>query len=262
MGHLGADGKATLLPVARSFNLRSFRHWLKAALLPVTMTVRDGPLKGARWAATSGMRFVRGNFEPYKTDALLEALRCGDVVLDVGAHVGYYTVIAARAVGQEGRVAAFEPRPMTARFLRRNVELNSLSNVRVYEAAVGEQAGTAWFEGRTGTGTGHLAARGDIEVPVLVLDELVESGELPPPSLIKIDVEGGELDVLNGAMRTLNAHRPVLLLATHGETLHRDCLAMLERLQYKWRILDPGGESGDIEILAWPLPPSDKSHGT
>lgn len=230
---------------------RKTKHRIKELFAPLMLPIRGGPLRGLRWSVATGLPFLRGTYEPGKVEAMTEYLRPGDVVYDVGAHVGYFTAVASRLVGPEGRVLAFEPRPLNLGLLRRHVERNGLENVRVLDAAVGDTAGEGRFRDDTGSGTGHLTTGDGIPVRVVVLDDLVRRGELPPPTAIKVDVEGGETAVLRGAESILADHRPTLFLATHGDAVERECLAMIEGLGYRWRYLDGRKEDSDTEMVAF-----------
>ncbi len=230
------------------------RHAVVRLVQPLALPIRAGPLKGLRWSVATGSRFLLGSYEPPKAEALAELVREGDVVCDIGAHMGYFTAIAALGAGPTGRVHAFEPRPLNYELLLRHVRLNRLDNVRPVRAAVGEASGSGRFESRVGTGTGHLSPDGDLPVRVVALDDLHRSGELPRVDVLKVDVEGGELGVLRGAATILERQRPRLVLATHGPT-HEPCLQLLAELGYRYRILASTGHSGETEIVAsWPGP--------
>lgn len=227
-------------------------HGLARLFFPVVLPIKSGPLQGTKWVVTSGIRFIRGSYEPAKTEAYLSAVKAGDVVFDVGAHVGYYATIASQIVGETGRVFAFEPHPFLNRFLRRHKQLNRLDNLTIITTTVGDKAGEVRFETRCGLGTGHLAEDGAIVVPMVALDDLTESGELPPPNVIKMDVEGAEIRALKGACRTIEKHRPILLVATHGAETHQFCVDFLTNLGYSLQHLNPEAIKGDREMLATP----------
>ncbi|MEX2571870.1 MAG: FkbM family methyltransferase [Gemmatimonadota bacterium] len=234
--------------------MRRLKHALKWLLTPLSVRIRGGPLAGYRWSAATGSRFVTGTYEPSKTRAYLDHLRPGETVVDVGAHVGYYAILAAKLVGPEGRVVAFEPRPLNLRFLRLHLRLNGVANVELHEAGVAASSGRSAFDTRTGTGTGRLAADGDLDVRTISLDELYQGGELVRVDFLKIDVEGGEMEVLRGAHTLIRETMPSILVATHGDDLHRAVTELLDELGYSQRVLDAQGRSGDTEILA--IPPS------
>ncbi|MCK7580320.1 MAG: FkbM family methyltransferase [Chromatiales bacterium] len=163
---------------------------------------------------------------------MTEALSEGDVVYDIGAHIGYYTLAAARHVGASGMVYAFEPLALNQRFLAGHIQANALSNVRLIDACVGAVPGTARFHQGQGSGRGRLSERGALEVRVVTLDDLLQSGDIRPPTLLKIDVEGAEYDVLQGAADLLQQHRPSILLSVHSEHLRQQCHAWLASLGY------------------------------
>jgi FkbM family methyltransferase len=148
-----------------------------------------------------------------------EVVKRGDVVYDIGAHYGTYSIIAARRVGAQGLVVAFEPAPETRELLIRHLEWNRASGpVRVVAKACGARSGNMplWSAGRADGGASIVPRSGTRAetVDVTTVDQVSEeSGR--PPALMKIDVEGAEFDVLRGAERTLATARPTVLLSTH-----------------------------------------------
>ena len=162
---------------------------------------------GERVRLSAGCRQLSWNLEEY--EALRKVVHPGATVLDVGANVGAYTLLFALWTGPAGRVIAFEPAPASAAALRRQLQLNGLaSRVEVVQSAVAGAVGTASFasDGSSGANalatnaaTGHL-----ITVETTSLDAFCASRSVHP-DVIKIDVEGAELDVLRGARRTLEA---------------------------------------------------------
>jgi len=130
-----------------------------------------------------------------------------------------------------GRVYAFEPHPRNIRYLHRTLELNRVRNVTVVPFAVGDQTGPSAFQEGEHSSTGHLAAGGSLPAFAISLDEFITRYEARP-GLLKIDVEGGELGVLEGGRAFLREHRPPLLLSTHGEALKEGCLRLCRELGY------------------------------
>lgn len=199
-----------------------------------------GRLRGRLWHLGSRgkvLRVLGGSYERPQTRLFERTIRPGATVLDVGAHVGYYTLLAAELAGERGRIRAYEPDPRNAGCLRRHVRLNRLGMVEVIEAAVAERDGVAAFAVGSGTGTGHLGGSGPLRVRTVSLDEECARESLRP-SAIKIDVEGAELAVLRGATGTLSHARPVLFLSTHGEGVHARCLDFLEGAGYRCEPVD------------------------
>jgi FkbM family methyltransferase len=232
--------------------VRTVRHAIVRVTRPLRLPIRSGPLRGLRWSIGTGLRFLRGTYEQPKAEALVKLVGVGDIVCDVGAHMGYFTAIASLQAGPTGRVHAFEPRPLNFSMLQGHIRANALDNVVAVQAAVGERPGEGRFDRQTGTGTGHLSQRGDLVVRVVSLDDLYSSGALPRIDVLKVDVEGGETAVLAGAMRVLEELRPRLILATHGQSTHEHCLSVLKSLGYTHRILPDTGHAGETELVALP----------
>lgn len=145
----------------------------------------------------------------------------GDLVVDVGGHIGTYTIPLARRVAPTGRVLAFEPNPLTREILEINVELNDLAHVVVVaDVAVGSQPGTASLHvSRANTGAARLDTDDSVggEVRVDTLDSVVVGS----PSLLKIDAEGFELQVLRGAVDLLDRAAPAVLVEIDRAQLER-----------------------------------------
>lgn len=166
-----------------------------------------------------------GIFEPGVTSLIVRLLARDDLFFDIGANIGYFTLVGA-ATG--ARVHAFEPLGRLAARLRRNVELNHLeSRVTIAEAAVSNRSGTATFyeAERVDDGSHSLLAgvKADAIKPTKVrtvrLDDYVEATGSPTPTLVKIDVEGAEALVLDGAVRTLEGAAPPVWIFETGDRL-------------------------------------------
>jgi FkbM family methyltransferase len=142
----------------------------------------------------------------------------GDTVYDIGANVGYVSLSLAKRVGSKGHVVAFEPVPQNLRLLRTNIENNQLSNVKIFDVAVSDRRGEAIIRISENLATAslvwHKGDRGAVELVIktVIIDDLIEAGDLPIPSFIKIDVEGAEGPALLGMHRTLAAARPVVFI--------------------------------------------------
>lgn len=162
---------------------------------------------GERIRAAARYRQLSWNPEEYR--AFRAAVRPGSVVLDVGANVGSYTLLFAMWAGATGRVFAFEPAPEARDGLRMHVALNGLAaRVEIVAAAAAATVGTARFriDGASGANAiaadPHAAAPGDIDVETTTIDAFCERHRTRP-DVVKIDVEGAELDVLTGARQVL-----------------------------------------------------------
>jgi FkbM family methyltransferase len=207
------------------------------------LRILGGPLRGWRWvpaAASHGCWL--GVFERAEQDVFARTVRSGDVVYDLGANVGFYTLLAAKLAGPTGRVVAFEPVPRNLGYLRRHLALNQCENVSVVAAAVSDRSGTARFRDGPAHTVGTLARdeRG-YDVQVVALDDYCAA---PAPRVIKIDVEGAEADVLRGAARVLREARPIVLLSTHSTALRHECIGLLAEAGYG--VVPMGGDPADL----------------
>ncbi len=157
-------------------------------------------------------------------------LRSGDAVIDIGANVGVYTKAFSSLVGSEGRIYAFEPLRDNLEILKKVIRDGNLSNIRLYHAALGSQAGTQdmlipELGGFMGYYWAHLATPDETgkreTTEVLTLDDLQKTHEIEHVDFIKCDVEGGELDVFTGGYELLKAQCPALLVEVSRPTSER-----------------------------------------
>jgi FkbM family methyltransferase len=236
----------SLLPDALANRMRASAvlHRLTKGEAP---RMRIGEGRGLRFdPGPSNRAYCSGDNELPVQAALAGCLRPGGVFYDIGANVGFMTVIGARLVGPKGLVYAFEPVPENAAYVRLNTRLNHFENVRVIEKAV------AGFSGKTDlrlaeySGGASLAtaspppdSRGTISVNTTSVDDMVFSREAPPPSAVKIDVEGAEIDVLTGMLRTLREIRPTVVFEIDDqnrealEEKYRRCEQLLRESRYQ-----------------------------
>jgi len=176
---------------------------------------------------------------------LASAAKRGDIVADVGAHHAYFALLFSHWVGDNGTVFAFECLPENAEIAERNVRLNRLRNVQVVKKAVGARSGTVEVADNSG---GILVDRAStanvITVEMIALDEFFGRS---PPSLLKIDVEGYELEVLKGA-RVCLAARPTIALEFHcfkfkdPTSQVEEILRLLPKDRYHYKLAREAGE--------------------
>ena len=158
----------------------------------------------------------RGVWSKAETKLYERCLRPGNVVVDCGAHVGYFTLIFARSVGPTGQVLAFEPEPRSFRLLERNVRRNGYDNVATIQEALSRDRGQAPLSVATGNLGDHrlgrrLAGRETITVRTTTLDaHLARSAR--PPDFLKLDVQGSEAAVLDGAREILSSSPRMAML--------------------------------------------------
>ena len=218
--------------------------------IPSSMRVPilQGRLRGMRWVIGAGTHgYWLGSYESEKQKVFEKYIHAENVVFDIGAHAGFYSLLASILVGPRGKVLAFEPLPRNIRFLHEHLRINHVTNVRVINSAVGDRKGIARFSDTGDSFQGRLTIDGEIQVNVVCLDNLWEQAELPLPDVIKLDVEGAEFAVLLGAERLIHTARPIIFLATHGEEVQHRCEMWLRNAEYKLSTL-----SSPDEILALP----------
>lgn len=233
------------------------------------LTIAGGPAAGM-FVSTEHLHLghahlgviLRGDLEMSVYRAMIRTLKPGDVFYDVGANMGYFSLVAARMVGPAGRVVAFEPVPECAEGVRRNLALNDLGHASVLEVAVGDRVGRAELQVVTEASqsvlcglTTNRTTREVIEVEITTLDALVGAGTIAPPDVVKLDVEGAELLILRGMRKTLAAHGPMLICEVHGEKAA--FAALIDDLGYRSHHLDgpfPVAETPgeQIHVLAEP----------
>lgn len=211
--------------------------------------VWSGPLRGAKFilgsmaGAGGGASVYFNRMETAQTEAMLAELTTGKIFFDVGANVGYYSILASKRVGEKGVVAAFEPFVGNLAFLHRHVELNKAKNVKILPFALSDRFSIASFSPGENSAQGHLAENiggGEdfVYVPTISLDEIAAKMNCSP-DVLKIDVEGAEMEVLRGAEKVLREAKPAIFLSTHSPELRRDCLEFLRGIGYEINSLFP-----------------------
>lgn len=248
MNFSGISSKSVLGKILRSP--------LKLIPTNTRMPIIQGPLRGKQWiAGSSNHGCWLGSYENEMQTRFSAAIRPGYTVYDLGAHVGFYSLLASVLAGPEGKVFSFEPVPQNLNYLRRHLELNHVANCFVWEAAVGSSEGTTSFDSGATLAHGHLAAEsnGALTVRTVTLDGLVASGKLPPPDLIKCDIEGGEYEALSGASGILEKYGPAIFLSTHGVEVNRRCCKLLEDLHYRLTSLTelPLAQTHELMATRW-----------
>jgi FkbM family methyltransferase len=192
-----------------------------------------------------------GRYEPQETQIASRLLRSGDVFVDVGANWGFFTLAAAYLVGTAGRVIAYEPEPRLFELLTTNLALNRIQSVRPRQLAVAAGRGTLRFAAFHADGGNWGVSRSvgsttpaDFECRTVALDDELDAEQIGPVQLTKIDVEGGEADVLLGMRRGLRERRyRYVLVECHTDLLaergisETDCLAPLFDAGYRvWAV--------------------------
>lgn len=206
------------------------------------VTIRLVP--GSKLEFTRCLSLARGAYnEKTILDAFLRACAPGNVVYDIGSHIGIYGLAAAKVVGASGRVLAFEMDRLNFASLRRNIRRNRLANVTALNKAVSSRGGTVRYsrllldfgDGSPSVSTDQAAL---MTAEAVAVDDLVEQGVIAPPNVVKIDVEGHEFEVLRGMRRTLAEHDIRLYIEIHDFLLEKtgtstgELLGWLNRIGY------------------------------
>ena len=201
------------------------RHRLTALVGGMRTRIRSGPNRGLHWSVVSaGRGAAAGTFERERVANITQLLRSGDCLWDIGAHKGYITLASATRVGDSGHVYAFEPAPQNLAFLRRHIEWNGVHNVTVMPYAVSSSDGTSRFGG-SGSSITYRLGQGEHDVTVRSIESLLREG-VRSPTVLKIDVEGNESEVVRGAITALP--RDVLMfIAIHSREQYDACVALL-----------------------------------
>ncbi len=203
---------------------RLARWPLKAIPKKMVMPILSGPNRGLWWVSGSSIHGCwLGWYEKPCIEFVAPLIRPGMVAFDVGANVGYYTLLLSRRVGPQGRVIAFEPNPANAAHLQEHLRLNKIGNVEIVEAAVSDREGAAFFSGE-----GSMGKLSRIGTPT----KTVQLDNYPRPDFIKMDIEGGETAALRGSTKILAERRAVWFIATHGSVARTEISALLTGRNY------------------------------
>jgi FkbM family methyltransferase len=196
-------------------------------------------------AVTPGLR--SGQYEPHLTSVFERYCRVGMTVVDVGANLGYYSLLAARLVGPSGRVIALEPNSENCRLLLSSLRRNGITNVELIPVACDRTLGWAYYSTHVGSNgglidDGDLLAHPGVVVPTFRLDDIVTG----PVGFLKMDVEGAEGRVVGGARDLIERDRPIITTELTRDMLRQvsaesvaDYLGYFEGLGYAPTVLEP-----------------------
>jgi len=165
-------------------------------------------------------------FEPYTTEVIKQNISNGDLVMDIGANIGYFTLIMAKGIKENGKVFSFEPEPKNFELLKKNVEINNYSNVILEKKAIGNKTGIAklYLADRKNNifhSGMHRIFRSDlvsqisnpVSINIIKLDDYLQDlKSIKKIRLIKIDVEGAEFDVLKGMSKILDENKGIKIV--------------------------------------------------
>lgn len=201
-----------------------------------------------------------GTYEPELQSAIQKEVLPGMVVYDVGANVGYVSLLFARAVGPQGQVIAFEALPANLERIRRNLELNPAAAVKPVGVAVVDAARTVEFlvhsSGAMGKAAGSAGRKQEsyaatLQIPGISLDNYIYAQSNPYPQVVKVDIEGGEVLALPGMRRLLGEVQPLIFLELHGPEAARVAWEELSAAHYRLFKMQTGEPIPNLASLDW-----------
>lgn len=222
-----------------------------AKLIPnnIIVPILVGPLRGSKIITGApagegkGLSLVLNLSEPKKLQMIGELVSPNDIIFDIGANVGIYSLIFSKFCK---KVYAFEPVPRNIYFLQRILNLNDIKNVNIIKKAVSDKNGMVPFRKGKSYATGSINEEGHTIVPSITLDSFCQSQKIEP-NFLKIDVEGAELFVLKGAKKTLSEYKPIILMEIHGVNLKNKSFKLLKSFGYNYFKLIMFDKSQDIK---------------
>lgn len=201
----------------------------------VPAPIMRGPLAGNLWLTGAaagegkGLSVLINHAEPLMLQKAKSLARQGGVVFDVGANVGLYTLLFAHA---KAAVYSFEPVPRNLSYLWRHLRWNRYPTDKIIACAVSGSDNFQLFDFGDNCAVGHLSADGAIPVATITLDTFCAKMRTFP-DLVKIDVEGSEVDVLRGGTAIFTSRHPSILLSTHSEELTKTTHEILRSYGYR-----------------------------
>ena len=241
--------------------LRTFANKVLLSLLPESITLPEGTLSLDQTDPVISGAITFGVFEVYETEIFRTYVKPGMTVVDIGANIGYYTLLAAKGVGTEGRIYAFEPERASHELLKKNMCANECTNVSLFTTAISDKESEAILHISKANKGNHsiinLPNRSQefttsANITTNTLDNICLSEKITNIDLIKIDVEGAEGLVLAGMQKTLALPKITLFLEFFPENLRQagndpaQILAMLtshgfviSNMNSQKRILEP-----------------------
>lgn len=222
--------------------------------------IQRGPLKNKKWIKGShNVSILLGIYESKQTQVFIKFAQNTNTFWDLGCHAGYYSLLYNSA-SPTGKIFAFEPLQETVNIYKRHMSLNKINNSIVFPVAVSDNNGFFKFKKTSSSVAGKLDDFGEITVKVIKLSEFVSEQNITDPDIIKMDIEGAEVVVLNDLKLLLKRKMPSLFISTHGAKLHHDSIALLEEIGYHLSPLDSNDIQTCKEFVAYDANSKDKSN--
>lgn len=212
------------------------------------------------WLSKCSWTSVYSFYEPYMAKSFEISLKKGDIFFDVGSNKGWFALLASKIVGSNGKVFAFEPAPEVFNSLKNNTE--GIRNIKIIQCGIGSLDGKLAFASQGNSSSGSFVAEVTrinehylkdipilkVEVPIRTMDGIIQELGLIP-NLLKIDVEGFELEVLKGAKNLLHNHKPKIIMEIHPLQLtlsggsEKELFDILSNCNYTWTTIDKNPNS-------------------
>jgi FkbM family methyltransferase len=231
---------------------------------PTVVTIAAGELAGSAMVLDlqAEKDYWLGTYESDLQTAIREFVKPGMTIFDIGANIGYITLLLANVAGAKGHVFAFEALPENLKRLQENITINNFDNrVTIISAAVADRSEKMRFLVGPSGGMGKLqgsAGRREVDYPDCIevqgicLDDFMSTDKQPFPDIIKIDIEGGEILALKGMHRMLDKRQPLLLVEIHGPEAARITWETLTSFGYKICQMKPGyPQVNNLDDLNW-----------
>jgi FkbM family methyltransferase len=202
-----------------------------------TVRIRLGMAAGLKWCLAAGYswHYAAGNWDVFFQSFLKRLLRTGDIFFDLGAHGGFFALCASRVVGSNGRVVCFEPDPGNLATIATQIRVNGLDNITVCASAIGRTTRNRRFYKGVTSADGGLIHRTGTWATVEVLSLKEAARRFGTPAVVKVDVEGAEMEVVLGGLTLLKSKNPpALLLELHTADPARSIVRLLDELGYKY----------------------------
>lgn len=213
--------------------------------------IKGGPANGLLYPVVlpQDKQIWLGNYEQEFSETLAAAVKLGGVCYDIGGYRGFFSgVMACQGAG---RVHVFEPLPPNVEQIRKMAALNPNLPMTIHEVALADVTGETTFTVMPEASMGKLGQSmfesgdspdGEIKVQLETIDTMLDDGRLTPAQLLKIDVEGAEVMVLQGAAKFISEHRPIFYIEAHSHELARGCVNFLKPHGYTFRVMETGKE--------------------
>lgn len=236
---------------------------LAVHLLPEEVETRVGSSRFVFRPKIDGLWYLNySDAEPGVDRVLRENLKEGDTFIDIGAYIGYYSILARNIVGESGKVIAFEPNPESYKLLKKNFEMNGYTNCIAENIALSDEVGfVKLFIGKYTDDSSSLFSVENVDksryvtVKTMIFDKYCEIYKISP-NFIKIDAEGAEYRILHGMQKVIDVHKPNLLMEIHPKHMEsqgisiRSLFDFLMEKEYKIQLVrEDGCEAISVDEL-------------